>query len=268
MMSSSLNRFAALILAGGMCAAPVVQAQPGDIPEGDEKREAPPPPPPPPHGPQPSERGDWRPEEERGDRRGGDRFGPGGKGPGGRPPMYGEGFERLSEDQKRRVRDALAKAWGRPEVADARDRMMKANEEMREAIHGALKEIDPEIATLLANMRGPEPWGGRGEMPQMPPPESPDFPNAVVKRLEMELLIFSPPDRREEARTLHGTLLGQPEISAAVKKLKEVAVPERMAAMEELRRLYREGVGKAGAKLRERREGEGREFRRPPEEGK
>jgi hypothetical protein len=144
--------------------------------------------------------------------------------------MYGEGFERLSEDQKRRVRDALAKAWGRPEVADARDRMMKANEEMREAIHGALKEIDPEIATLLANMRGPEPWGGRGEMPKMPPPDSPDFPNAVVKRLEMEVLIFSPPDRREEARSLHGTLLGQPEISAVVKDTQELEINNQPVA--------------------------------------
>jgi hypothetical protein len=184
--------------------------------------------------------------------------------------MYGEGFEKLSEDQKRRVREALAKAWGRPEVAEARDRMMKANDDMRDAIHGALKEIDPEIATLLASMRGPESWGGRGELPKMPPPEAPEFPEAVVKRLEMEMLAFTPPERREEARKLHGVLLAQPEISAAVKKLNEVPVPERVMAMEGLRRVYREGVGRHASKFREKREreGEGKEFRRPPEEGK
>jgi hypothetical protein len=66
--------------------------------------------------------------------------------------MFGEGFERLTEEQKVRVREALGKAWGRPEVSEARDRMMKANEEMRDAIHAALKEIDPEMAMLLANV--------------------------------------------------------------------------------------------------------------------
>ena len=187
--------------------------------------------------------------------------------------MFGDGFERLTEEQKGRVREALGKAWGRPEVSEARDRMMKANEEMRDAIHAALKEIDPEIATLLASMRGPEPWGGRGEMPKMPPAESPDFPGAVVKRLEMELLAFSPPERREEARKLHGRLLEMPEIRVAVEKLNEASVGDRMGAMEILRRVYREGVGREIVTGREKREGDkrdggGTEFRRPPEEGK
>lgn len=264
-------RIFALLLTGGLFLAGAALGQTEEKPDAGKLpgEGTPPPPPPPPSGPNPPGRGDWHPGEERGDRRGGDRYGPGSKGPGGRPPMYGEGFEKLSEDQKRRVREALAKAWGRPEVAEARDRMMKANDDMRQAIHGALKEIDPEIATLLASMRGPEPWGGRGEPPRMPPPESPDFPREVVKRLEMELMVFSHPDRREELRKLHGVLLGQPEISAAVKRLNEAPVPERMAAMEALRRVYREGVGRMGEKLRERREGgEVREFRRPPEERK
>jgi hypothetical protein len=252
----------------------VVLGQSGEPP----RREPPPgeggakPPPmmrPPNEGGPPMGRGDRRPGEDRGDMRGGgDRYGPG-----GRPPMFGDGFERLTEEQKVRVREALGKAWGRPEVSEARDRMMKANEEMRDAIHAALKEIDPEIATLLASMRGPEPWGGRGEMPKMPPAESPEFPGAVVKRLEMELLAFSPPERREEARKLHGRLLEMPEIRVAVEKLNEASVGDRMGAMEILRRVYREGVGREIVKGREKREGDkrdggGTEFRRPPEEGK
>lgn len=227
---------------------------------------------PPNEGGPPMGRGDRRPGEDRGDMRGGgDRHGPG-----GRPPMFGEGFEKLTEEQKVRVREALGKAWGRPEVSEARDRMMKANDEMRDAIHKALKEIDPEMATLLASMRGPEPWGGRGEMPKMPPADSPDFPGAVVKRLEMELLAFSPPERREEARKLHGRLLEMPAIREAVAKLNEAGIHDRMAAMEILRRVYREGVGRELGKAREKREGEmgeggkgeGTEFRRPPVEEK
>jgi len=261
--------FLVLLVLGNLGVGGIGRAQPVDKPPGgggpgDGKPKPPFMPKPPNEGGPQKGRGDWRPGDERGDRRGvGDHFGPG-----GRPPMFGEGFEKLSEDQKSRVREALGKAWGRPEVSVARDRMMKANEEMREAIHSALKEIDPEIATLLASMRGPEPRGGRGEMPKMPDAESPDFPGAVVRRLEMELLAFSPPERREEARKLHERLLESPEIREAVEKLNAAPVRDRVAAMEILRRVYREGVGRELGKAREKREGEGAEFRRPPEEAK
>jgi hypothetical protein len=64
-----------------------------------------------------------------------------------------------------------------------------------------------------------------------------------------------------------------PEIRVAVEKLNEASVGDRMAAMEILRRVYREGVGREIGNGREKREGEkreggGTEFRRPPEEGK
>jgi hypothetical protein len=197
---------------------------------------------------EPRERGDWRPGQgpsPEGERFGGDRErrgSGGGKGLGG-PPMWGGGFERLSEDQKRRVREALGKAWGRPEVAEARDRMMEANEAMRRVIHEALLEIDPEIAKILATMHGGEGHGGRGEPPQLPPVESPHFPDAAVKRLEMELLVFSPPERREETRQLLTRVLERPQIQEGVKRLKAAPIGERLRVMEDLRKLYREAVG-------------------------
>ncbi len=181
--------------------------------------------------------GEWKP----GDR---ERRGPGGsKGMGGPPPMWGAGFERLSEDQKRRVREALGKAWGRPEVAEARDRLMQANETMRKVIHDALMEIDPEIAGVLASMKGPEGRGHGEPPPRLPPVESPEFPGAALKRLEMELLVFSPPERREETRQLLGRVIETPAVKEMVNQFRQAPVEERMQVMENLRRLYRETVG-------------------------
>lgn len=188
-------------------------------------------------GPMVGPPGEWKP----GDR---ERRGPGGsKGMGGPPPMWGAGFERLSEDQKRRVREALGKAWGRPEVAEARDRLMQANETMRKVIHDALMEIDPEIAGVLASMKGPEGRGHGEPPPRLPPVESPEFPGAALKRLEMELMVFSPPERREETRQLLDRVMQTPAVKEMVNQFRQAPVEERMQVMENLRRLYRETVG-------------------------
>lgn len=221
-------------------------------------RVLPPPPPPQPRPPEkpPGEIGkdrpDWRgrggPE---GERHNGDRRGPPGKSMGGRPPMWGEGFEKLSEDEKRRVREALGKAWGRPEVAAARDRLMAANEEMRRVINTAVMEIDPGVAKILHGIRGPDGFPGRGEPPRLPPVEAEEFPTAVVQRLEAELLLFSPPERRDAARELHARLIAQPAIGEAVVRLKNARPGDRLSAMEDLRKVYREAVS---TELRKRRE--------------
>lgn len=205
-----------------------------------------------PEGESKGERGDWRSKPPmpgqglNGERFGGDRDrrgSGGGKSLGGHPPMWGAGFERLSEDQKRRVRDALSKAWGKPEVIGARDRLIEANDMMRRAIHEALMEIDPEIAKILASMKESEGMGGRGEPPRLPPVESPDFPVAALKRLEMELLVFSPPERKEQTRQLLAKMMEMPAVQESVARLKQAPVKDRMRVMEELRRLYREVVG-------------------------
>ncbi len=171
---------------------------------------------------------------------------------GGRPPMWGEGFDKLSDDQKRRVREALGKAWGRPAVSAAREKLMAANDEMRHAIQEALLEIDPEIAKILQNMRGPDGFGGRGEPPpRLPPVEAPEFPDAVVERLENELLVFSPPERREMVPDVHARLLLMPAIKTAIDHLRAVPVADRPQAMEDLRKVYREAVSQEWRRLRE-----------------
>lgn len=178
--------------------------------------------------------------------------------------MFGEGFERLSEEQKRRVRDALARAWGSPEVAKAREEMMQANDRMKEAIHRALKEVDPEIASLLARMRGPDSWGERGEAMPLPEPGSPDFPRAVVARLEREMLMFAPPEWREKARQLHGRLMEGPAVREALERLRAAPPEQRMRATEELRRIYRDAAGDEIRKLRPRLPEEGQGSAREP----
>ena len=129
---------------------------------------------------------------------------------------------------------------------------MRANDRMKEAIHRALKEVDPEIATLLAKMRGPEPWGSRGDSPPLPEPGSPDFPRAVVGRLEREMLMFAPPEWREQARQLHGRLMELTGVREALERLRAAPPEQRMRAMEELRRTYREAAGEEIRKLRQR----------------
>ncbi len=254
MNSQSRLKWTAPLFAAGVIAATLgAQEPPPALPLAlPQPADAPPPAPPRPQDKAPGEgkdRHDWRgrggPD---GDRHGSDRRGPPGKSMSGRPPMWGEGFEKLSEDEKRRVREALGKAWGRPEVAAAREKLMAANDEMRRAINEALKEIDPQVAQILQNMRGPE---GRGEPPRLPPVESEAFPVAVLKRLEAELLTFSPPERREAVRDLHARLLANPVIDEAVQRLNQAGVSDRIKAMEDLRKIYRETVSEELRKLRE-----------------
>jgi hypothetical protein len=227
--------------------------------------------------PPPGRSGEGPPRpDSRGKGPGGERHGPpggggfGGKSMGGRPPMWGDGFEKLSDDEKRRVREALGKAWGRPEVSAARDRLMVANEEMRRAIHEAVKEIDPEIAKVLAKMRGPEGFGGRGEPPKLPDVASADFPQEVVKRLEAELMMFTPPERRDEVRKVHARLLETPAIRDAVARLNAAAIDDRIRAMEDLRKVYREGVSQEIRRSRNHTPGgnDGGPVKRAPDEGK
>jgi hypothetical protein len=171
--------------------------------------------------------------------------------------VFEGGFEHLDEDQKARLREVLSQAWGRPQVSAARDRLMKANEELKRAIHEAVVEIDPEMAEVMKTLKGPSfagpGGGGRLDGVKLPPAESADFPGAVVRRLEMELVTFSPPERRERVRLLHGVVMQHEEVAAALRELEAGAGRERYALMEKLRAVYRRQVGE---EMRKNRDGE------------
>ena len=222
-------------------------------PEGDK----PPPPKPPP--------GEGAPPHRDGDRRG-----PGGPGmmPGkGRPPFY-DGFEKLSEEERDKVRAAFEKAWQRPEVIESRDKAMMANEEMREKLRKAVQEIDPEVAQILEKVKPPFPTDQRG-LPEMPKPDSPEFARMAAIRLGAEIMSMSRPERREETRRFHERIMQLPRVKEAMAKLEQLPPEERIAAFQRLRDVYREVTGEEFRKLREKfgesKDKEG--FRRPPPEG-
>lgn len=224
-----------------MALAMVARAEPPPPPKGDYGDK------PPHHGPP---KGGDRGDRDRGDWRGGM------SGFGGRPPMRGDGFDKLPEVEKKRVREALDKVWSRPEVIEAKDKAMRANEEMRDTIREALTKIDPEAAAILAKIEPKDHFDPRS-LPKLPATDSPEFPKIMVQRLGMELLSFSRPERREETRKLHDRVMNYPRVLEALAKLEGSTGEERVQAVQKLREVYREAVGKEFQAARERREKEG-----------
>ncbi len=203
--------------------------------------------------------------------RDGERRGPPGM-MGGKPGRF-DGFDKLSEDEKAKVRAAFDKAWQRPEVIAARDKAMLANEEMRNKLHAALKEIDPLVVGILEKAKPPFPMDQRG-LPEMPKPDSPDFGRMAVARIGAEMLSVARPDRRDDTRRFHERIMEIPRIKEELAKLEQMPPGEKMEGFKRLRDVYRQVAGEEFAKLREKHEGFRGEgggpggpggFRRPPE---
>jgi len=155
----------------------------------------------------------------------------------------GDMFKELSEPDRKRVREAFAKVWNAPEVAEARERLMKANEEYREALHAAMKTADPEVVSLLDKIkRSPmmSMGGGHSRGPRgLPDTSDPDFPRKAAERLGMDLQPAGRPEPREFPRqTIHERLLAVPAVKEAVKRLQEATPEQRMAFWKELRDAY------------------------------
>lgn len=201
-----------------------------------------------------------------GDRRDGDHHG----GPGmmhgmGKPPRGFDGFEKLSEAEKQKVRAAFEKAWQRPEVIESRDKALRANEQMRSTLHSALKEIDPEVVAILEKIKPQFPMDQRG-LPEMPKPESPAFAHMAAIRLGAELQSIARPERRDETRGFHERLMQLPRVKEALAKLDALPPAERMEAFRKFRDIYREAAGQEFMKFRERGGDPKDGFRRPPPE--
>jgi hypothetical protein len=198
----------------------------------------------------------------------GDRRGPPGMMPGmGKGPPRFDGFDKLSEAERQKVRTAFEKAWQRPEVIESRDKAMKANEEMREKLRDALKEIDPDVAAILEKVKPPFPTDQRG-LPEMPNPDSPEFGSMAAMRLGAEILSVARPERREDTRRFHERLMQMPRIREGLAKLDQLPPGERIEAFKKLRDTYREIAGQEFKKLREKPEAKDGGFRRPPEQAK
>lgn len=239
MKIDAMTRF--LALPGLLLAlATVARAEPPPPPKGERGDK-----PPAHYGPPKGDRGD-RGDRDRSDWRGGM------PGFGGRPPMRHDGFDKLPEDEKKRVREALDKVWSRPEVIEAKDKAMRANEEMRDTIRESLIKIDPEAAAILAKIEPKDHFDPR-ELPKLPATDSSEFPKIMVQRMGMELLSFSRPERREETRKLHERVVAYPLVREAITRVESTAGEERVQAVQKLRERYREAVGKEFQAARERR---------------
>lgn len=233
-----------------------------------------PPQPPPPEGSKPPPgspmyRGGDR-DRDRDHDRDGDRHGPPGM-MGGKPGRF-DGFEKLTEDEKTKVRAAFEKAWQRPEVIEARDNAMRANEEMRNKLHAALKEIDPEVVGILEKAKPPFPMDQRS-LPEIPKPESPEFGRLAVARIGAEMLSVARPDRKDDTRRFHDRIMQMPRLREELAKLEQLPPGEKLEGFKRFRDIYRQVASEEYMKMREKfegyRSGEGGGpsggFRRPPD---
>lgn len=200
------------------------------------------PPPPPPEQKQPS-----RPPQD------GQPYRPmpgrGGMMPGG-PGMYprgdrehAEAFNRLPEEERRRVREAFEKAWNNPDVVQARDRLMKANEDYRQTLHRALGEADSGVVKILEKVKVPMPGGGFPFAARLPDPKDADFSRKVIARLGEELQNWARNEKRDfPVGRLHERVMNSPAVRDLAGQLEAATEPQRrMELAGKLREAYLAG---------------------------
>ncbi len=198
-------------------------------------------------------------------RREGERRGPpgmmGGSSSGMRPPA---GFEKLSEEERKMMREAFEKAWKDPKVVEARDQALRANENVRRVLHDAISKEDPKVAALLEKMKPPFETDDRG-FPILPRPDSPDFVKVANARLGAEMMSMAKPGKQEDTRRFHERIMQLPRMKEAMAALETTPPAERLEALRKIRDLYRQLVGEEFARLRKLRE-EGGDPNRPPKQ--
>ena len=206
----------------------------------------------PPEGPKPPPKPGEPPRRGPGDPGGPGKYngGPGGSGKMRSPPP---GFEKLSEEDKKLLREAFEKNWNDPDVLAARDEALKANEKVRRVLHDKMSRQDPRIAAILEKMRPPYPMDERG-LPQLPPPESPDFARAATARLGAETMSVARPGRHEETRRFHDRIMQFPRIRESISQLEAAQPGERIERFRKLKELYRQLAGEEWQRQRQERE--------------
>lgn len=183
---------------------------------------------------------------------------------------HGDIFRHLSEEDRQKVRRAFEKAWSKPEVLEARNQLMKATDQYREALHQAIEEADPEVTKILERNKDDGPPGGRPRSsPQpMPEPNDPEFTRKAVLRLAGELQGWMglpdhgdhrDSDRRRDgerreslSQRLHERIVQVPAVQDAIKELSSKNEPsQRMEEWKHLREVYINTARSEIAKMRE-----------------
>lgn len=154
-----------------------------------------------------------------------------------------EAFKQLSESDRQKVRAAFDKIWNRPDVATAREKLNKANEEYRKTIQSALREADPEVAKILEKVSPWVPTGGP-MLGRMPDPNDPEFAKKAVNRLSLEIQGAVTPDRFEGgAARMHELALENPQVKEALATLQQAqSASDRIGAYRHLREVYQSTV--------------------------
>lgn len=183
-------------------------------------------------------------------RREGERRGPPGMSGGMRPPA---GFDKLTEEEKKLMRDAFEKAWKDPKVIEARDKALRANENVRRVLHDTMSKENPGLAALLEKMKPPFETDDRG-FPILPRPDSPDFVKVAEARLGAEMMSMAKPGKQEDTRRFHERIMQLPRLKEAFTTLETTPPGERLEALRKIRDLYRQLVGEEFARFRKARE--------------
>lgn len=148
----------------------------------------------------------------------------------------GDMFRGLPEAERQRVREAFEKAWQDPEVNAARDRLTKANEEFRMALHLALKKVDPEVVKILDRVRPP---GGSPGGARMPDPQAPDFARQSASRLAGELQMWARMDRRDGSMVpMHDRIMQVAAVKEAFERADAASPEMRPESWRRLREAY------------------------------
>lgn len=133
-------------------------------------------------------------------------------------------LRQLTEDERQRLRTAFEKAWTKPEVIQARDRLMQVTEEYRVALHQALEEADSGVLKILEKTRVPTsggfPFAGLD-------PKDADLLKKVLDRLRDDLRNRLPPDKRETLGRVHERVMNAPAVQDLVKQLEAAGDPGR-----------------------------------------
>jgi hypothetical protein len=178
--------------------------------------------------------------------------------PGGMPHSgwheRGDYFKQLTEPERQRVREAFDKVWNRPEVAAAREQLNKANDEYRQTMQRALKEVDPEVVKILDRVK-PFPSFANVRMPE---PNDPEFATKAVNRLAEELKgsVHQGPEHRDGmVMPIHQRIVQTPAVKDAITLVQQAHTPgERVDAWRRLHDAYVSTARQILSNVRENKE--------------
>lgn len=136
-----------------------------------------------------------------------------------------QAWGELSEDEKKKVREALRTVWSDPKVLSARENVNRSIKEYQMAIKETMSNQDPESASLLEKVhsggggfltfissRGMGPSGGGHKRGQSPRHHEHLLPPHVLDQLT--------PEQKAQFKRANDRAKMRPEVNAAIEKMR------------------------------------------------